>query len=81
MAKIILHQIPFNIVLLFTDSAHIELEEAKKKALSSPPVVWAVKNGCKVEVTNTFDNVTGEGTTVYYAELNEMQQTEFALRF
>ena len=45
------------------------------------PVVWAKTNGCKIQVTNTFDSVTGEGAIVYYAALSPIQQTEFALKF
>jgi len=81
MNRIVLHQIPYNIVTLYQDKAASAIEQAKADALKSPPVVWAKSNNCKIEVTNAFDNVTGEGAIVYYAALSPIQQTEFALRF
>ena len=81
MNRIVLYEIPFNVVSLYQDSANAALTQATTEAKSSAQVRWAVENKCKVQVTTTTDNTTGDGSIIFYAALTPMQQTEFALRF
>ena len=81
MNKIVLTEVPVNLITLYDDSSTAALQEAQHRAKTSPPVKWALANNCRVKITSVTDYSTGDSKIIFYAELTPIQQTEFALRF
>ena len=81
MNRFVLREVTFNQASLYSDLALKALKCQKEEALSSPQLLWAKANRCKINVTTVVDPSTGDGSIVWYAALSEVQQTEFALRF